>query len=72
MGVISLESYLWNVHLGDVLNHLSWQFGKIDLSYGHYIEYLTVLILGLLLSYMFYKVDNHVVAQINKKLAYNE
>ncbi len=60
MGSISLESYLTNIYLGDVLNHKSWIIGGIDLSYGHYIEYLVVLILGIWLAYLTNKVSKSI------------
>ena len=68
MGALSLESYLWNVHLGDILNHLSWKFGDYDLSYGHYIEYATVLIVGIALSYLYYLIDKRAIEQVNRRI----
>ena len=50
-GVISLESYLFNIYLGDILNHKSWVILGYDFSYGHYIEYCTVLIIGTAAAY---------------------
>lgn len=64
MGMMSLESYLFNVHLGDILNHISWKVGELDLSYGHYIEYSTVLLVGTLLAYSFYRIDKHIINRI--------
>ncbi len=52
MGAISLESYLTNIYLGDILNHKSWIICGIDLSYGHYLEYAVVIVVGLLLAYL--------------------
>lgn len=54
MGFMSLESYFWNVHLGAILNHVSWKLGGYDFSYGHYLEYATVLIVGIALAYLCY------------------
>lgn len=71
IGAMSLESYLWNVHLGDILNHLSWKFGEYDLSYGHYLEYATVLTIGIVFAYLCYLIDKKVVEYINRKLLYN-
>lgn len=62
MGMISIESYLANIFIGDILNHKSWIICGIDLSYGHYLEYFTVLFLGILIAYCV----NSFVKQKNK------
>lgn len=68
IGTISLESYLTNVYLGDLLNHRSWRIGEIDLSYGHYIEYLVVVSMGLLVAYYAEKIDVKITNGLKSKL----
>lgn len=68
MGSMSLESYLWNVHLGDILNHFLWKFGEYDLSYGHYLKYATVLIVGIALAYLCYLIDKRAIEQVNRRI----
>ena len=64
LGVISLESYLTNITLGDILNHKSWIICGIDLSYGHYLEYAVVLVVGVLLAWAFNRVSNRIITRI--------
>lgn len=64
LGVISLESYLTNITLGDILNHKSWIIFGIDLSYGHYLEYTVVLVVGVLLAWAFNRVSNRILRRI--------
>lgn len=71
MGFMSLESYLWNVHLGAILNHVSWKLGGYDFSYGHYLEYATVLIVGIALAYLCYLIDKRAIEQVNKRIFCN-
>lgn len=52
MGVISLESYLANIFLGDVFKHLSWRIGRFDLSYGNYLEYFCVISAGISIAFL--------------------
>lgn len=52
LGIISLESYITNITLGDILNHKSWILWGYDLSYGHYLEYAVVVVFGLLLAWL--------------------
>ena len=59
IGVVSLESYLANIYLGgagtvqDAIGRLPFN-NKI--LYGHYFEYVCVILIGLLLSYIIYEV----------------
>ena len=66
LGMISLESYLANVTLGDILNHKSWILWGHDLSYGHYLEYTLVVVLGLLLAWMVNKASKQILFNISK------
>ncbi len=61
MGTISLESYLANIFLGDILNHKSWMICCMDLSYGHYLEYAVVLIFGLFIAYYVHKASDRIL-----------
>ena len=63
LGVISLESYLANVYLGDILNHMPWRFGNLDLSYGHYLEYACVLVFGLLLAVLSHRLNKKILSK---------
>lgn len=65
-GVISLESYLTNIQFGDILNHKSWIICGIDLSYGHYLEYSAVLIIGIMVAYFAHSVSNKILKSNDK------
>ena len=66
LGVISLESYLTNITLGDILNHKSWIICGYDLSYGHYLEYTIVVLVGILLAWICNRLSNKIMrAKIN-------
>lgn len=64
LGVISLESYLTNITLGDILNHKSWIICGIDLSYGHYLEYTVVLVVGVSLAWVFSRISDRILSMI--------
>lgn len=61
LGIISLESYLTNITLGDILNHKSWIICGYDLSYGHYLEYAVVVVVGVYLAWVFNNVSNRIL-----------
>ena len=61
LGTISLESYLTNITLGDILNHKSWIIYGYDLSYGHYLEYIVVIFVGVLLAWVFNNISNRIL-----------
>lgn len=64
LGMISLESYLTNIYIGDILNHKKWIICGWDLSYGHYLEYSFVIILGLIIAYYANIVSKKILIQI--------
>jgi len=64
-GMISLESYLTNIYLGDIFNHKSWIVFGTDLSYGHYIEYLSVLIAGIFIAFIFNEISEKLFRTTN-------
>ena len=64
LGMISLESYLTNIYIGDILNHKKWIICGWDLSYGHYLEYSVVIILGLIIAYYANIVSKKILIQI--------
>lgn len=47
MGRISLESYLTNIHFAYLLSLCSWRIGKWNISYGNYIYYGIVVVVGI-------------------------
>ena len=51
---VSLESYLANIYLCWTVSDFVRRFSleKDDVLHGHYLEYVTILLLGLLLSYV--------------------
>ena len=61
IGIISLESYLANIFLGDILNHKLWIICGVDLSYGHYLEYLSVLTFGTLIAFLVHKLSQRLL-----------
>lgn len=62
LGIISLESYLTNITLGDILNHKSWVICGYDLSYGHYLEYTVVLFVGVILAWVFNNLTSKILS----------
>lgn len=64
LGMISLESYLTNIYIGDILNHKKWIICGWDLSYGHYLEYSVVIVLGLIIAYYANIVSKKILIQI--------
>ena len=54
LGIVSLESYLANIYLCWTVSDFVRRFSleKDDVLHGHYLEYVTILLLGLLLSYV--------------------
>lgn len=61
MGQISLESYLANIFLGNVLMGLSWQVAGHDLSYGHYLEYFVVVVFGVAWAALSHGLSNRII-----------
>lgn len=62
MGAISLESYLLNVTLPFfILRRLEWTIGKVNLGFGNYLPYLSVVVLGTLLAYSVNKLSNRII-----------
>ena len=41
-----VEIYLTNIHFGYLLSLLSWRVGKWDMSYGNYLYYSAVVVMG--------------------------
>ena len=65
MGKISLESYMFNVCLPLLLiKNMNWQICNIDLSYGQYIPYLSVIILGIGGSCLVHNLSNYLIRKI--------
>lgn len=56
MGERSSESYLTNIYLTKVLAGFSWIICGVNLSYGKYLYYTAVVVLGLLLSDIFHRI----------------
>ena len=50
-GKVSLESYLSNIYLCDVLSVISWVAFGIDFNYGNLVYYLFVIVLGIQISF---------------------
>ena len=64
LGSISLESYLTNITLGDILNHKTWVICGYDLSYGHYLEYTVVLFVGVILAWAFNNLSSKILSRL--------
>ena len=62
MGAISLESYLLNVTLPFfIVRRLNWTIGEVNLGFGNYLPYLSVVVLGTILAYLINKLSNRII-----------
>lgn len=57
MGVISLESYLANIYLCKLFKKFYYSLEQNGLFYGHYIEYIFIGIIGILLASLINKLS---------------
>ena len=64
LGKISLESYLTNISINKLLVILIPQYISSKFFYGRYLEYSTVVILGLLAAVIVNKISNKIQRQI--------
>lgn len=62
LGLISYESYLTNVHFGYLLGIMTWKIGSIDLSYGNYLYYTAVIIIGLATAYIIHRISHNIMS----------
>lgn len=61
MGKISLESYLANIYLCKLIKDIVNRMGNNIIFYGHYIEYLIVILVGLLISGIVNKITESII-----------
>lgn len=63
MGTISLESYLANIFIGNILMGISWQvcFLEFDWGYGNYLEYFLVLTIGIIWADMSHTICKKII-----------
>lgn len=53
MGNISLESYLTNIYLNSLFIYLIPDYFSSPIFYGRYVEYVTVIVLGIAMAYIY-------------------
>lgn len=72
MGVISLESYLYNIYLCGTIRSIvnKWDTMSTILS-GHYLEYTVIIVLGLLLSYITHRFSDIIIVNKNSRNEHN-
>lgn len=66
MGTASLESYLANVGLCAQMHHLPVSWMDSPLFFGHYLDYIFVIIAGFCLTYITHRISPKVSAIISK------
>lgn len=64
MGNVSLESYLANIYLCELIKDVVNRMENNFLFYGHYIEYLIVILLGLFMSGIVYKISGLIIKKL--------
>lgn len=64
IGTASLESYLSNVGVKAVVGNFVPEFHCGSLFYGHYIDYLMVIMIGLVLTYYAHKLSQSLIKKI--------
>ena len=52
MGTVSLESYLANIYLCEIMEQMSIKYFKTEMFNGHYLEYVLIILMGTLLAYV--------------------
>ena len=65
MGIISLESYLFNGYVRYVFMDLPIYTSKSILFYGHYIDYFLIFIVGTILSYLINKISTYIFRKVD-------
>ena len=60
MGNISLESYLTNINLNSLLVFLIPSYIDSPIFYGRYVEYATVIVLGILMAYVYKRITQRI------------
>ena len=64
LGVASLESYLTNVGIRELVQHMPANWFDYPMFYGHYLDYTFVIIAGLCMTYITHVVSKIVSAKI--------
>lgn len=57
LGILSLESYLANIYLCEVIKDVVNRIGYCSLFYGHYLEYLCIILLGIIIAILINKIS---------------
>ena len=57
MGIISLESYLMNIYLPEIIRHIN--FGQ--LGQGNYLPYTLVVVIGIPLSFIINRISSRII-----------
>lgn len=65
MGTVSLESYLANIYLCKLIKDTVNRIGDKIIFNGHYIEYLCIILLGILISRICNKFSLSIIKKIN-------
>lgn len=65
MGVVSLESYLANIYLCKFIKDVINRIGENVFFSGHYVEYLCIVILGILISKIINKLSGLIIRSVN-------
>lgn len=69
MGIVSLESYLANIYLCDILKEISSPLrAKYPLLTNGYLEYSLVILLGILLSLLINKISMPIVTKLDMSI----